>query len=202
MRQHAIELQHGRSCLFAEFADEEADLFQSCPSAHRPGICPISSDDFHRHGADGQRRYAVAQRAPWSTHSYDEQVHECGEPERPILVPANDRLPWPWSPGYRRLESELDNGSRQFFEPAERLRTLYQYATGTMPRQDMTRDLTQEEAERQFLCEYAMQALAVSASPAGNVIYKLDNCQGNAKAPRFRIAHADPTFTQGPNCVV
>lgn len=83
-----------------------------------------------------------------------------------------------------------------------RLRTLYQFATGTMPRQDMTRDLTQEEAERQFLCEYSMQALAVSASPAGNVIYRLDGCQGISGAPRFRIVHADPTFTQGPNCVV
>jgi hypothetical protein len=84
-----------------------------------------------------------------------------------------------------------------------RLRTLYQYATGTMPRADMTRDLNQEEAERQFLCEYPMQALAVSASPAGNVIYRLDGCQdNNFNSPRSRIIHADPTFTQGPNCVV
>jgi hypothetical protein len=84
-----------------------------------------------------------------------------------------------------------------------RLRTLYQYVTGTMPRADMTRDLTQEEAERQFLCEYSMQALAVSASPAGNVIYRLEGCQdNNPKAPHSRVIHADPTFTQGPNCVV
>jgi len=84
-----------------------------------------------------------------------------------------------------------------------RLRTLYQYATGTMPRTDMTRDLTQEEAERQFLCEYPMQALAVSASPAGNVIYRLEGCQDNSsRSPRSRVVHADPTFTQGPNCVV
>jgi hypothetical protein len=84
-----------------------------------------------------------------------------------------------------------------------RLRTLYQYATGTMPRADMTRDLTQEEAERLFLCEYPMQSLAVSASPAGNVIYRLDGCQdNNSRSPRSRVVHADPTFTQGPNCVV
>lgn len=84
-----------------------------------------------------------------------------------------------------------------------RLRTLYQYVTGTMPRADMTRDLTEEEAEQQFLCEYSMQALAVSASPAGNVIYRLQGCQdNNPKAPHSRVIHADPTFTQGPNCVV
>ena len=84
-----------------------------------------------------------------------------------------------------------------------RLRTLYQYATGTMPRADMTRDLTEEEAEKQFLCEYSMQAMAVSASPAGNVIYRLQGCQdNNPKAPHSRVIHADPTFTQGPNCVV
>jgi hypothetical protein len=84
-----------------------------------------------------------------------------------------------------------------------RLRTLYQYVTGTMPRADMSRDLTQEEAERQFLCEYSMQAMAVSASPAGNVIYRLEGCQdNNPKAPHSRVIHADPTFTQGPNCVV
>ena len=68
-----------------------------------------------------------------------------------------------------------------------RLRTLYQYATGTMPRADMTRDLDQAEAERQFLCDYAMQALAVSASPAGNVIYRLEGCQDNNPGRR---AHA------------
>lgn len=69
-----------------------------------------------------------------------------------------------------------------------------------MPRADMTRGLSQEEAERQFLCEYPIQALAVSASPAGNVIYRLDGCQdNNLKSPRSRIVHADPTFTQGPN---
>jgi hypothetical protein len=84
-----------------------------------------------------------------------------------------------------------------------RLRTLYQYATGTMPRADMTKDLNQEEAERQLLCEYPMQSLAVSASPAGNVIYRLEGCQdNNSRSPRSRVVHADPTFTQGPNCVV
>jgi hypothetical protein len=84
-----------------------------------------------------------------------------------------------------------------------RLRTLYQYATGTMPRADVMGDLAQEEAERQFLCEYPMQALAVSASPAGNVIYRLEGCQdNNTRSPRSRVVHADPTFTQGPNCVI
>jgi hypothetical protein len=34
-----------------------------------------------------------------------------------------------------------------------RLRTIYQFATGTMPRRDPTRDLTEKEAERQFLCD-------------------------------------------------
>src|SRR5262245_9046233 len=35
-----------------------------------------------------------------------------------------------------------------------RLRALYQFATGTMPRRDRAVDLTLEEAEQQFLCEY------------------------------------------------
>ena len=57
-----------------------------------------------------------------------------------------------------------------------------------MARADMTRDLTEEEAEQQFLCEYSMQALAVSASPAGNVIYRLQGCQdNNPKAPHSRV---------------
>lgn len=84
-----------------------------------------------------------------------------------------------------------------------RLRSLYQYVTGTMPRRDPTRDLDQEEAERQFLCQYPMQAMAVSASPGGNVIYRLEGCRdNNSRSPHPRIVHADPTFTQGPNCVV
>ncbi len=84
-----------------------------------------------------------------------------------------------------------------------RLRTLYQYATGTLPRGDMTKEMNQEEAERLFLCEYPMQSMAVSASPAGNVIYRLEGCQdNNSRSPRSRVVHADPTFTQGPNCVV
>ena len=83
-----------------------------------------------------------------------------------------------------------------------RLRTLYQYVTGTMPRGDMATDLSQEEADKQFLCDYPIQALAVSASPAGNIIFKLDGCQDNYAKPRARVVHADPTFTQGPNCVI
>ena len=52
----------------------------------------------------------------------------------------------------------------------------------------MTTDLNQQDAERLFLCEYPMQAMAVSASPAGNVIYRLDGCQdNNSGAPRSRI---------------
>jgi hypothetical protein len=84
-----------------------------------------------------------------------------------------------------------------------RLRLLYQYATGTMPRRDRSRELTEAEAEQRFLCEYPMQALAVSASPAGNVIYRVEGCEDNdTKGPRPRVVHADPTFTQGPNCVI
>ena len=84
-----------------------------------------------------------------------------------------------------------------------RLRALYQYATGTLPHSDRAADLSEEDAERQFLCEYPMQAMAVSPSPGGNVIYKLDGCRDNSsRTPHSRIVHADPTFTQGPNCVV
>jgi hypothetical protein len=83
-----------------------------------------------------------------------------------------------------------------------RLRTLYQFATGTLPRIDPAVDLSEEDAERQFLCEYPMQALAVSPAP-GNVIYKVDGCRDHhSRTPHTRIVHADPTFTQGPNCVV
>ena len=84
-----------------------------------------------------------------------------------------------------------------------RLRTLYQFATGTLPRIDPAAGLSEEEAERQFLCEYPMQAQAVSPSPGGNVIYKVDGCRDHhSRTPHTRIVHADPTFTQGPNCVV
>ena len=84
-----------------------------------------------------------------------------------------------------------------------RLRTLYQYATGTLPRSDPSRELTDDEAQRLFLCEYPMQAHGASAAPGGNVIYRLEGCQdNNTRAPRSRIIHADPTFTQGQNCIV
>jgi len=90
------------------------------------------------------------------------------------------------------------NGASQL----ARLRALYQYATGTMPRRDGTTDLTQEEAENQFLCEYPLQALAVGPH-SGNLIFRLDGCMdSNASPPRPRVVHADPTFTQGPYCVV
>lgn len=84
-----------------------------------------------------------------------------------------------------------------------RLRTLYQFATGTLPRRDPTRDLTEAEAERQFLCDYPIQSLAVQPeSAAGNVRYKVDGCLENSGAPTTRLFYADPSFTQGPNCVV
>jgi hypothetical protein len=84
-----------------------------------------------------------------------------------------------------------------------RLRTIYQFATGTLPRRDPTRDLTEKEAERQFLCDYAIQSLAVQpGSPGGNVRYKVDGCLDYAGASSSRLFYADPTFTQGPSCVV
>ena len=83
-----------------------------------------------------------------------------------------------------------------------RLRTLYQYATGTLPHSDANTALSQEEAEKQFLCEYPLQAQAVSPQ-SGNVIFKLYGCRDNHAGPlRPRVIHADPTFTQGPNCIV
>ena len=84
-----------------------------------------------------------------------------------------------------------------------RLRTLYQYATGRMTRRGMVTELTQEEAEKQFLCEYPLQSFAVPSSPPGeNVAYRLEGCPDNAGSPRLRLHYADPTFTQGPNCVI
>ena len=84
-----------------------------------------------------------------------------------------------------------------------RLRTIYQFATGTLPRRDPTRDLTVKEAERQFLCDYAIQSLAVQpGTPGGNVRYKVDGCLDYAGASSTRLFYADPTFTQGPSCVV
>lgn len=83
-----------------------------------------------------------------------------------------------------------------------RLRTLYQYATGTLPHSDPNIELSQEEAEKQFLCEYPLQSQAVSPQ-SGNVIFQLNGCRDNGTAAsRPRVIHADPTFTQGPNCIV
>ncbi len=83
-----------------------------------------------------------------------------------------------------------------------RLRTLYQYVTGTMSRRNPGMDLSQEEAEKQFLCDYPLQALSVSPNNE-NVIFRLEGCQdNNSKSPRSRVIHADPTFTQGANCIV
>jgi len=84
-----------------------------------------------------------------------------------------------------------------------RLRTLYQFATGTLPRKDPARDLTETEAERLFLCDYAIQSLAVQPeSPGGNIRYRVDDCMEGAGASTSRLFYADPSFTQGPNCVV
>jgi hypothetical protein len=84
-----------------------------------------------------------------------------------------------------------------------RLRTIYQFATGTLVRPGPPQDLTEKEAERQFLCEYAIQSMAVQpASPGGNVRYRVDGCRDNSGAPTTHLIYADPSFTQGPNCVV
>lgn len=83
-----------------------------------------------------------------------------------------------------------------------RLRALYQYATGTMPRQDRTRDLTEAEAEKQFLCEYPAQAFNVSPT-GGNVVFRIEDCpHNNTRQTQSRVVHVDPTFTQGPSCVI
>lgn len=83
-----------------------------------------------------------------------------------------------------------------------RLRALYQYATGTMPRPDKSRDLTLEEAERQFLCEYPAQAFNVSPT-SENVVVRIDGClNNNTRQSQSRLVHIDPTFTQGPSCVI
>jgi hypothetical protein len=84
-----------------------------------------------------------------------------------------------------------------------RLRTLYQFATGTLARRDPTRELTDKEAERQFLCDYAIQSLAVHPESAGgNVRYRVDGCLDSSGSLTTRLFYADPSFTQGPNCVV
>ena len=84
-----------------------------------------------------------------------------------------------------------------------RLRTLYQFATGTLPRRDPTRDLTEKEAERQFLCDYAIQSLAVQPESAGgNVRYRVDGCLDRDGSETSHLFYADPSFTQGPSCVV
>ncbi|WP_422003137.1 hypothetical protein [Reyranella sp.] len=84
-----------------------------------------------------------------------------------------------------------------------RLRVLYQFVTGTLTRRSGAAPLTLEEAEKLFICEYPIQALAVPSSPPGdNVAYVLDGCPDNTGTRRARVHYADPTFTQGPNCVL
>jgi hypothetical protein len=82
-----------------------------------------------------------------------------------------------------------------------RLRALYQYVTGTVPHHG-TRNLTLEEAERLFLCEYPLQSFNVAPS-SGNVTFKIEGCpNNNTRESQSRIVHVDPTFTQGPTCVI
>ncbi len=82
-----------------------------------------------------------------------------------------------------------------------RLRALYQFATGTFARHgNGTEELTLEKAEKQFLCEYPIQSLAIPASShGGNIAYRLEGCPGDSSS---RVHYADPTFTQGPSCVI
>jgi hypothetical protein len=83
-----------------------------------------------------------------------------------------------------------------------RLRTLYQFATGTLPRRDQTRELTLEEAEQQFLCDYPSQGFNV-APTSDNLVVRIDGClNNNTRTSQSRLVHLDPTFTQGPNCVI
>ena len=82
-----------------------------------------------------------------------------------------------------------------------RLRTLYQYVTGTFPHHG-TRNLTLEEAERLFLCEYPLQSLSVSPA-GGNIVFRVDGCpNNNTRESQSRVVHVDPTFTQGPSCII
>lgn len=91
------------------------------------------------------------------------------------------------------------NGSNQL----RRLRALYQYATGSFPHVEPGREISEDEAEKAFLCEYPLQALAVPSSPPGdNIVYRLEGCPENGHGPRSRLMYADPNFTQGPNCVI
>jgi hypothetical protein len=83
-----------------------------------------------------------------------------------------------------------------------RLRSLYQFATGTLPRRDRTVELTQEEAEKIFICEYTLQALSIAPNST-NVVFRLDGCPNNTtRESQSRVVHADPTFTQGAGCVI
>jgi len=82
-----------------------------------------------------------------------------------------------------------------------RLRALYQFATGTLPRRG-TGELTLEEAERQFLCDYPLQAHPVSPG-SSNLSLRIDGClNNNTSASKAHVVHADPTFMQGPACVI
>ena len=119
MRQHPIELQHCRPCELAQFAGEEADLFQSCPGAQRSGIRPVAGDDLDRHGPDRQRDHTLAGPAARPAHRHDEPVHGRQQSQCSILDPADDGLSEHRTAGDRRLEPELDHGARQFLQSAE-----------------------------------------------------------------------------------
>jgi hypothetical protein len=82
-----------------------------------------------------------------------------------------------------------------------RLRALYQYVTGTIPHHG-ARILSLEEAEKLFLCEYPLQSFNVAPN-SGNVTFKIDGCpNNNTRESQSRVVHVDPTFAQGPNCII
>ena len=101
-----------------------------------------------------------------------------------------------WNQSWTMVPANTSNQLR-------RLRALYQYATGTMLPRGSAQDFSQEEAEKQFMCEYPLQSLAIPAAPPGeNITYQLEGCPRDSDMVHTRIRYGDPTFTQGPNCVL
>lgn len=57
-------------------------------------------------------------------------------------------------------------------------------------------------SQRLFLCEYPLQSFNVSPT-GGNIIFRIDDCpNNNTRESRSRVVHVDPTFTQGPSCII
>ncbi len=55
---------------------------------------------------------------------------------------------------------------------------------------------------RRLLCEYPLQAFNVAPN-SGNVVFKIDGCpNNNTRESQSRVVHVDPTFTQGPSCII